>query len=120
MEKENKILNMSMAFAIRIVRLYQYLCNEKHEYVLSKQILRSGTSIGANARESVNAQSKLDFINKINIALKESNETEYWLELLHATDNIDDNQFASIIEDNNNITGTLINIIKSTKQNINN
>jgi len=120
MEKENKILNMSMAFAIRIVRLYQYLCNEKHEYVLSKQILRSGTSIGANARESVNAQSKLDFINKINIALKESNETEYWLELLHATDYIDDNQFASIIEDNNNITGTLINIIKSTKQNINN
>ena len=88
--------------------------------MLAKQILRSGTSIGANVRESVNAQSKLDFVNKLNIALKESNETEYWLELLHETNFIDDNQFESIIVDNNNITGTLVNIIKSTKQNINN
>ena len=120
MERENKILAISKTFAIRIIRLYQYLCDEKHEYVLSKQVLRSGTSIGANVRESVNAQSKSDFINKLNIALKESNETEYWLELLHETEYIDDNAYNSIIEDNNNITGTLINIIKTTKQNLNN
>jgi len=70
MDKENKILIQSKAFAIRIIRAYQYLCDEKHEYVMSKQLLRSGTSIGANVRESVNAQSKLDFINKLNIVLK--------------------------------------------------
>ena len=119
MEKENKILIKSKAFAVRIIRLYQYLCNNKKEFVISKQILRSGTSIGANVRESVNAQSKLDFISKLNIALKESNETEYWLELLHETNYIDDDQFNSIIEDNNNLTGTLINIIKTTKQQLN-
>ena len=115
MDKENKILIQSKAFAIRIIRAYQYLCDEKHEYVMSKQLLRSGTSIGANVRESVNAQSKLDFINKLNIALKESNETEYLFE----TEFLDKNTFDSIIKDNNNITGTLVNIIKSTKQNIN-
>ena len=119
MDKENKILIQSKAFAIRIIRAYQYLCDEKHEYVMSKQLLRSGTSIGANVRESVNAQSKLDFINKLNIALKESNETEYWLELLFETEFLDKNTFDSIIKDNNNNTGTLVNIIKSTKQNIN-
>ena len=119
MEKDNKILIKSKAFAIRIIRAYQYLCDEKHEFVMSKQLLRSGTSIGANVRESINAQSKLDFINKLNIALKESNETEYWLELLHETGYFDDDAFNSIITDNNNITGTLVNIIKSSKQNIN-
>ena len=120
MEKKNKILTQSKAFAIHIIRAYQYLSDEKHEYVLSKQLLRSGTSIGANVRESINAQSKLDFINKLNIALKESNETEYCLELLHETGYLDNTAYESIIEDNNNITGTLVNIIKSTKQNINN
>jgi four helix bundle protein len=118
MERENKILINSKAFAIRIIRLYQYLCEEKKEYILSKQILRSGTSIGANVQESVNAQSKLDFISKLNIALKESNETEYWLDLLHETDYIDDNQYNSMIYDNHNLTGTLINIIKKTKINL--
>ncbi|MBQ5507502.1 MAG: four helix bundle protein [Prevotella sp.] len=118
MEKENKILIKSKAFAIRIVRLYQYLTDEKREFIMSKQILRSGTSIGANVRESVNAQSKLDFISKLNIALKESNETEYWLELLHETDYIDDTQYNSMIQDNNNLTGILINIIKKTKENL--
>jgi four helix bundle protein len=72
------------------------LKEEKQVYVLSKQILRSGTSIGANIRESVNAQSRMDFINKLNIALKEANETEYWLELLHESDYLDDKQFESI------------------------
>ena len=120
MEKDNKILDISKAFAIRIIRLYQYLTTEKHEFVMSKQLLRSGTSIGANARESINAQSKLDFISKLNIALKESNETEYWLELLYETDYIEEKLFYSFIKDNNNITGTLVNIIKTTKQNLNN
>ena len=79
MKADNQVLTDSKAFALRIIRLYNYLKEEKQVYVLSKQILRSGTSIGANIRESVNAQSRMDFINKLNIALKEANETEYWL-----------------------------------------
>ena len=117
---DNKIQIISKAYAIRIIRLYQFLTNEKHEFIMSKQMLRSGTSIGANVRESVNAQSKFDFINKLNIALKESNETEYWLELLYETDYIEEKMFNSFITDNHNISGTLVNIIKSTKNNINN
>lgn len=120
METGNKILDLSKAYAIRIIRLYQFLNNEKREYILSRQLLRSGTSIGANVRESINAQSKLDFINKLNIALKESNETEYWLELLYETDYIEENMFSSFITDNHNISGTLVNIIKTTKNNLNN
>ena len=76
-------MNKSKAFALRIIKLYQFLCDSKKEYVLSKQILRSGTSIGANAKEGVNAQSKADFYAKMYIAYKEANETEYWLELLY-------------------------------------
>ena len=79
MKADNQVLVDSKAFAIRIIRLYKYLKDDKQVYVLSKQVLRSGTSIGANVRESVNAQSRVDFINKLNIALKEANETEYWL-----------------------------------------
>ena len=78
MRNDNQILFDSKAFALRIIRLYNYLKQEKQVYVLSKQLLRSGTSIGANVRESVNAQSRMDFINKLNIALKEANESEYW------------------------------------------
>jgi four helix bundle protein len=96
MKADNQVLTDSKAFALRIIRLYNYLKEEKQVYVLSKQILRSGTSIGANIRESVNAQSRMDFINKLNIALKEANETEYWLELLHESDYLDDKQFESI------------------------
>ena len=116
-DKENKIQIKSKDFAIRIIRLCKYLNEEKHEFILSIQLMRSGTSIGANVRESINAQSKADFVSKINIALKESNETEYWLELLHETDYLTDNQFDSIIIDNHNITGTLVNILKSLKSN---
>ena len=115
MKKENKMLDISKAFAIRIIRLYQYLRNEKQEYILSKQLLRSGTSIGANVRESINAQSLEDFIHKLNISLKESNETEYWIELLYETDYINEQQFSSIISDNKEITATLIKIIKTSK-----
>ncbi|MBR1463194.1 MAG: four helix bundle protein [Prevotella sp.] len=115
MKKDNQILMDSKAFAIRIIKLYAYLKDEKHVVMLSKQVLRSGTSIGANVRESVNAQSRLDFINKLNIALKEANETEYWLELLHESDFLDDNQFDSIYNDCGKIAATLTKIIKTTK-----
>ena len=77
--KENVIKDKSFTFALQIVKLYQFLCDTKKEYVLSKQVLRSGTSIGANIRESEHGQSKADFIHKISIALKEANETEYGL-----------------------------------------
>ena len=115
MKENNQVLIESKTFALRIIKLYQFLKNEKHVYVLSKQVLRSGTSIGANIRESVNAQSRMDFINKLNIALKEANETEYWLELIHESGIIDDKQFDSIYNDCGKIAATLIKIIKTTK-----
>jgi len=105
----------SKAFALRIIRLYKFLKEDKLVFVLSKQVLRSGTSIGANIRESVNAQSRMDFINKLNIALKEANETEYWLELLHESNVIDDKQFESIYNDCGKLVATLTKIIKTTK-----
>lgn len=83
MKKENVIVEKSKSFALRIIRLYLYLCSEKNEYILSKQLLRSGTSIGANVKEAIRGQSKADFYAKMNISLKEASETEYWLELLH-------------------------------------
>ena len=116
MRSDNQILQDSRNFAIRIIRMYKYLHDEKKEHVLSKQVLRSGTSIGANVRESVNAQSRMDFINKLNIALKEANETEYWLDLLHATDFIGDEEFISINNDCSKIVATLTKIIKTMKE----
>ena len=104
-----------MDFAVGIVNLYKYLCETKKEYVLSKQMLRSGTSIGANIREGIYAQSKADFINKLSIALKESSETEYWLELLHESGYLNDTEYKSIYDDNSKISATLINIIKKSK-----
>ncbi len=104
-----------MAYAIRIVRLYRYLTDEKHEFVMSKQLLRCGTSIGANTKESKNAQSRNDFLNKLNIALKEADETEYWLELLYKTDYLDQNQYLSIQNDTNEIIKILTSIIKTLK-----
>ena len=89
----------SKRFAVRIVRLYQFLCDEKHEYVLAKQILRSGTSIGANLAESESAISRKDFLSKVYIALKECSETLFWLELLHDTDYLTNEQFDSIYQD---------------------
>ena len=113
--KDNKVLVDSKLFAIRIIKLYQFLVEKKQEYVLSKQVLRSGTSIGANVRESVNAQSKMDFINKLNIALREADETEYWLELLCETGYITEQQFNSIYTDCGIIAATLTKIILTTK-----
>ena len=115
MKADDQVLNDSKAFALRIIRLYNYLKEEKQVYVLSKQVLRSGTSIGANIRESVNAQSRMDFINKLNIALKEANETEYWLELLHESEYLDKMQFESIYNDCGKLSATLTKIIKTTK-----
>mgnify|MGYP000308416407 CR=1 FL=1 len=116
MKEKNTISKLSKNFALRIIRLYKYLLEEKHELIMSKQVYRSGTSIGANIAESRNAQSKADFINKLSIALKEADETMYWLELLHESDTIDDKQFDSIVNDLNTIIGTLINIIKKLKR----
>ena len=82
MKTDNVIVEKSKKFAIRIIKLYKYLCDNKNEYVLSKQLLRSGTSVGANVKEAIRGQSKADFIAKMNIALKEASETEYWLDLL--------------------------------------
>ena len=118
MNTNNTILVESKRFAVRIIRLYQYLTTEKKELILSKQLLRSGTSISANVRESINAQSSMDFIHKMNIALKEGNETEYWLELLHETDYLDEIQFASIYSDCSSIVAILTKIIKTCKEKV--
>ena len=114
-DRYNKILDISFKFGVRIVKLYQYLTDNKVNPVIPMQILRSGTSIGANVNESVFAQSKKDFIAKMHIALKEANETKYWLRMLHASGYINDAEFESMLEDNNNIIGTLVNIIKAAK-----
>ncbi len=116
MRADNTIQIISKAFALRIIKLYKYLREVKGEYVMSKQILRSGTSIGANARESLNAESPLDFIHKMGIALKEANETQYWLELLHESGYIKDEEFDSIYPECSRIVGTLVNIIKTKKE----
>ena len=97
------------------MRLYQYLQEHKHEYVLSKQLLRSGTSIGANVHESIEAQSRADFLSKLSIALKEARETEYWLELLKDTDYLTVGQYQSINTDNTELIKLLTAIVKSTK-----
>ena len=95
MKTENPVAEKSRAFAVRVVRLYQRISAEKREYVLSRQLLRSGTSIGANVYEALRAQSRADFASKMGIALKEAQETDYWLDLLHETDYIDDAAFAT-------------------------
>jgi four helix bundle protein len=114
--KDNVIVEKSKAFAIRIIRLYQFLSTEKQEYIMSKQLLRSGTSIGANVRESIFGQSKPDFHTKMTIALKEAGETEYWLELLYETGYLTIEQFNSITADCKEVLKILIAITKTTKQ----
>ena len=106
------------AFAVRIIRFYKYLAEEKHEYVLAKQILRSGTSIGANVRESYSAQSRADFINKLNIALKEADETLYWLEIFLESQIITQSEFDSLFTDLKEICALLASSIKTTKNNL--
>ena len=118
MLKGNLIADMTENFALRIIDLYRYLRKEKHEYVMSLQVYRSGTSIGANVSESKNAQSKLDFISKLSIALKEASETEFWLRLLYKSQTISEKEFNSIMNDLNIIIGTLVKIINKTKENM--
>ena len=113
--KDNVILVKSKMFALRIINLYKYLTDEKKEYVLSKQVLKSGTSIGANAVEGANAQSKADFYAKMYVAYKEANETAYWLELLHESGFVDDKSFESIYADCGEIVRILASITKNQK-----
>ena len=116
--KDNILLDKSFIFAVRIVKLYKYLCSQKKEYVLSKQLLRSGTSIGANINEAQDAQSKNDFISKLSISLKEARETKYWIELFRETDYLTDKEANNILEDLIEVIKLLVSIIKTTKENI--
>ena len=111
---ENVSVEKSFEFAIRIVNLYKYLIREHKEYVISKQLLRCGTSIGANVAEAQRGQSKADFAAKMNIALKEANETEYWLKLLYRTEFINKEQYDSINSDIQELLGILTAICRTS------
>ena len=110
------IQQKSRDFAIRIIGCYKFLTEQKSEFIMSKQLLRCGTSIGANTRESKNAQSRMDFLNKLNIALKEADETEYWLDLLHETKYLDDQQYTSLNDDCIELIKILTASIKKLKE----
>ncbi len=114
--KENIVQQKSYAFAVRIVRLYQHLAAEKKEYVLSKQVLRCGTSIGANVEEAIGGQSRADFLSKLSIAYKEARETAYWLRLLKDTDYLTATQFESIHADAEELCRIMTAIQKTTKK----
>lgn len=117
MKEDNVIVTKSKQFAVRIVRLYQYLSGDKKEFVLSKQVLKSGTSIGANVKEAVRAQTKADFTARMNIALKEASETEYWVELLRDTDYISSEQAKSLLDDCTELIRLLTSIVKTSRAN---
>ncbi|MBQ7711323.1 MAG: four helix bundle protein [Bacteroidales bacterium] len=117
--KDSLLYSKSMAFAVRCVKFYKYLSEEKKEYVISKQLLRSGTSIGANIREGRFAQSEADFINKLSIALKEAEETQYWIELLYNSEIIAEKEYSSIYEDSGEMIALLLSSIKTIKSNSN-
>lgn len=114
---ENEVLSLSFAFAVRVVNLYRYLCEQKNEYVLSKQLLHSGTSIGANVNEAQEAQSKKDFVSKMSIALKEARETKYWIQLLSETDYLPSQhtKVKTLLSELNSIIKLLSSIIISSK-----
>jgi four helix bundle protein len=113
--KNNIVRDKSFDFAIRIIKLYQYLNSNKKEFILSKQLLRSGTSIGAMIREAEHAESKNDFIHKFAIAQKEANEVVYWLELLKATDYLNEKEFKNIYDDAITILKLITSILKTSK-----
>lgn len=117
--KNSIIKEKSFVFAVRIVKLYQHISENKKEFVLSKQLVRSGTSIGANINEALQGSSKRDFINKMNISLKEAQETEYWLRLLHETHYLSDREFQSIYEDSIELLKMLTSIVKTSRENEN-
>ena len=115
--EENIVLQKTKAFALRCIKLYKYMVDEKREFVISKQVLRSGTSIGANVKEALRGQSRADFAAKMNIALKEANETEYWLKLLYRTQYLSNEQFESINNDIQELLGLLVSICRTSHAN---
>lgn len=114
--KPNPVMEKSFSFALRVIKMAKYLQKEKREYVLTKQVLRSGTAIGALVREAEHAQSKADFINKMSIALKEANETDYWIELLHQSGEISIESYESIKPDIQELLKLLVSIVKTSKE----
>lgn len=116
MSQDSVILNKSLKFAARIVKLYQYLSKEKHETVISKQIIRSGTSIGANANEAVYGVSKAEFIAKLQISLKETAETEYWLKLLVMSEYLTEAEGQSLLDDCLEIKRLLVSSLKTARE----
>jgi len=112
------VQDKSKEFALRIIKLYKHLCNNKKEYVMSKQLLRCGTSIGANICEADSSMSKKEFISKMNISLKEAAESEYWIELLFRSEYLIQSEYDSIIRECREIKALLISIIRTSNQNI--
>lgn len=115
MKSENVIREKSLDFAVRIVHLARYIADRRQDGVLSRQLLKSGTSIGANVREAIGAQSRRDFVARMHIALKEAYETEYWLELLYRTEYLTDAEYRSIFDDCRELTNILACIVKTAK-----
>lgn len=118
MLKENTVKNKSKKFAVRIINLYKYLTNSKKEYILSKQVMRSGTSIGANIAESECAISEKEFLSKIYVSLKECSETIYWLDLLNETEYLDSNMYMSLMNDCEELRTMLSSITKTMNDRI--
>ena len=118
MRSDNLVYRKAFEFALKIIETYKYLTEQQKEYIMSKQLLRSGTSIGANIREGVDGQSKKDFIAKLSISLKEANETEYWLELLIESNYLDREKGLQLVNDVKEIIKILSSIIKTTKENM--
>ena len=118
MTQDNILIDKCIDFAIRMTNCYKYLMEEKNEYIMSKQMFRSGTSIGANIHEGVQAQSKADFINKLGIALKEASETSYWLVILNRASYLDEKLYISLKSDLDAIIRILVVSIKTSKKNV--
>ena len=118
MTQDNLLTNKSIDFAIRMANCYKYLMEEKRETIMSKQMFRSGTSIGANIHEGIQAQSKADFVSKLGIALKESSETSYWLVVLNRAEYLDEKMYISLKSDIDEIIRILVASIKTTKKNM--
>ena len=118
MTQDNILIEKSIDFAIRMTNCYKYLMEEKNEYIMSKQMFRSGTSIGANIHEGVQAQSKADFISKLGISLKEATETSYWLVVLNRANFLDEKLYLSLKADLDSIIRILVASIKTSKKNM--
>ena len=116
-KEDNIVLKKSYDFSVRCVNLYKYLCDERHDYVIGKQLLRSGTSVGANVKEAIRGVSKADFRAKLSIALKEASESEFWIEILRDTEYISRLQAESMLNDCQEILKLLVSIVKSSSEN---